>query len=178
MKQVFELPANPDPITRHPKAPAPGGVIGLHHDKCFGCGDARPIGLHMNVVAGEGFTVTSRLDMTEWMEGGPSLLHGGILMAAFDEVMGTAPLLAGIPVVTAHLETDFAKPIPLSETLYFEGEVLCKERRKVFTRAVAHLGDPDDPVAAAHAIFIEIDVKKHFGKYSDAFSGKAPDSNL
>ncbi|MFT3716787.1 MAG: PaaI family thioesterase [Gordonia sp. (in: high G+C Gram-positive bacteria)] len=178
MKPVFELPANPDPIARHPKAPEPGGHIGLHHSLCFGCGDDANPGLHIKVLAGEGFTVTADLEIEAWMQGGPNLLHGGLLMAAFDEVMGTAPLIIGAPVVTAHLETDFAKPIPVGSTLHFDGEVVCKERRKVFTRATAHIGDPANPVAAAHAIFIEIDPVAHFGKYSDAFSSGSPSSNL
>ena len=174
MEKAFDLPAVSDPMSRHPKMPAPGEPIRLHHSVCYGCGDDAPVGLHLEVIAGEGFTVSAQMVVEQWMQGGPGVIHGGILTAAFDEVLGTAPLTIGAPVVTAHLEVDFAKPIPLGSTLHFDAEVLAKERRKVFVRASAHLGDPEHPVATAHSIFVEIDLKKHFAAYRDDAAQSRP----
>ncbi|MGB3604161.1 MAG: PaaI family thioesterase [Gordonia sp. (in: high G+C Gram-positive bacteria)] len=167
MKTSFVLPADMEPLTRDPKATPPGERIGLHHSMCFGCGDETPVGLRLHVYAGEGTTVRGKLQVVDWMQGGPGVIHGGILSAAFDEVMGTSPLLVRKPVVTGHLEIDYAKPIPLGSTVHFEGEILGGVRRKVYTRAIAHLGDPNEPVAAAHAVFITIDLQKHFAGYLD-----------
>lgn len=167
------LPQHPEPMFRHPKAAAPGEPILLHHSVCYGCGDDAPVGLHVRVVAGEGFTVTAEMIVDDWMQGGPGVIHGGILTAAFDEVLGTAPLLIGVPVVTGHLEIDFAAPIPLGSRLHFDAEVVAKERRKVLVRGRAHLGDPGRPVAAASGIFIEIDVREHFSAYREAAVGPA-----
>ncbi|MGB3698963.1 MAG: PaaI family thioesterase [Gordonia sp. (in: high G+C Gram-positive bacteria)] len=172
MKTSFVLPADSQPLGRHPKATPVGQRIALHHNTCFGCGPDAPVGLRLAVIAGEGVTVNASLDVVDWMQGGPGVIHGGVLSAAFDEVMGTSPLMAGKAVVTGHLEIDFAAPIPLGSTLHFTGEVLGGVRRKVYTRAVAHLGDPERPVAAAHALFITIDVEQHFADYLDkAVSG-------
>lgn len=167
MNDALDLPAHPEPMTRHPKAPSAGEEIRLHHSLCFACGDDAPVGLRVRVVAGEDFTVTASMKVEPWMQGGPGVIHGGLLAAAFDEVLGTAPLLIGAGVVTAHLEIDFAEPIPLGSTLHFRGEVLAKERRKVYLRATAHLDDPERPVAAAHGIFVTIDVREHFSRYRD-----------
>ena len=167
MKSTFVAPTDLEPLERHPKATAPGGHIDLHHSVCFGCGDDAPVGLHLKVMAGEGLTVNAQMPVTDWMQGGPGVIHGGILSAAFDEVMGTSPLLIGAPVVTAHLEIDFAQPIPLGSTLHFAGRIMGRQRRKVYTEAIAHLGDPERPVAGAHAIFVVIDVKEHFADYLD-----------
>ncbi|GAA4744805.1 PaaI family thioesterase [Gordonia alkaliphila] len=170
MSTNFSLPDVSDPMERHPKAPAPGDPFRLHHDLCHGCGVNAPGGLHVTVYAGEGFTTTAEMKVEEWMLGGPGVIHGGVLTAAFDEVLGTTPLIIGVPVVTGHLEVDFLKPIPIGSTLHFEAEVAAKERRKVFVRAVARLDDSDEPVATASAIFIEIDLRKHYAKYYDSAS--------
>ncbi|WP_026917438.1 PaaI family thioesterase [Gordonia shandongensis] len=167
MKTSFVLPDDLEPLTRHPKATPPGRRIDLHHSMCYGCGRDVPAGLHIDVFAGEGLTVDARMDVVDRMQGGPGVIHGGVLAAAFDEVMGTSPLITGLPVVTVHLEIDFAAPIPLGSTLQFHGEVLGRQRRKVYTRAVAHFGDRDQPVAAAHAVFVVIDLKEHFADYLD-----------
>ncbi|MFT4085877.1 MAG: PaaI family thioesterase [Gordonia sp. (in: high G+C Gram-positive bacteria)] len=169
MRKAFDLPAHPEPLSRHPKAPASGAHIDFHHSVCFGCGEDAPVGLRIKVIAGDEFDATATMAVEQWMQGGPGVIHGGLLSAAFDEVMGTNLLLIGKPAVTVHLEIEYAKPIPLGATLHFESEVICKERRKVYTRAVAHLGDPAEPaVAAAHAIFVTIDVAEHYAEYSDA----------
>lgn len=161
------LPTDIEPLSRHPKATPPGTKIDLHHGMCFGCGDDAPVGLRIDVTAGEGLTVDATMNVVDWMQGGPGVIHGGVLSAAFDEVMGTSPLLLRTPVVTGHLAIDYAKPIPLGSTLYFTGEVLGGVRRKIYTRCTAHLGDPDQPVAGAHALFIAIDLKEHFAGYLD-----------
>ena len=167
MKHVFLPPADLDPLTRHPKAAAPGRHIDLHHSTCFGCGVDAPRGLHLKVLAGEGLTVDAQMPVLDWMQGGPGVIHGGVLSAAFDEVMGTSPLLVGRPVVTAHLEIDYAKPIPLGSTLYFHARILGRQRRKIYIEAFAHLGDPQERVAGAHSVFVIIDVEAHFADYYD-----------
>lgn len=167
MKSTFVPPTDLEPLSRHPKAPAPGEHIDLHHGMCFGCGDDAPVGLRLKVIAGEGLTVDATMPVADWMQGGPGVIHGGVLSAAFDEVMGTSPLVVGQPVVTAHLEIDYAAPIPLGSTLHFHGRIMGRQRRKIYTEAIAHLGDPDKPVAGAHAIFVIIDVQEHFADYLD-----------
>ncbi|MCF8589615.1 PaaI family thioesterase [Gordonia liuliyuniae] len=167
MKHAFVPPADLEPLTRHPKAAAPGRHIALHHSTCFGCGDDVPLGLHLKVMAGEGLTVDAQMPVQDWMQGGPGVIHGGVLSAAFDEVMGTSPLLVGAPVVTVHLEVDFAKPIPLGSDLQFHARILGSERRKIYIDAIAHLGDPNAPVAGAHSVFVVIDVEKHFAEHFD-----------
>ncbi|GAA4664456.1 PaaI family thioesterase [Gordonia humi] len=167
MKHAFVPPADLEPLQRHPKAAAPGHHIDLHHSTCFGCGDDVPLGLHLKVIAGDGLTVSADMPVASWMQGGPGVIHGGVLSAAFDEVMGTSPLLIGSAVVTAHLEIDFAEPIPLGSTLHFDARILGRQRRKVYIASVAHIGDPERPVASAHSIFVTIDVKEHFAEHYD-----------
>ena len=67
--------------------------------------------------------------------------------------------------MTVHLEVDYIRPIPVGSTLQFTGTLLGRQRRKIFTEAVAHIGNPVEPVASAHAIFVTIDVRKHFAAH-------------
>ncbi|MBM7366018.1 PaaI family thioesterase [Gordonia hydrophobica] len=167
MKTSFVLPTGIEPLTRHPNATRPGQKIDLHHSMCYGCGADAEVGLRIAVTAGEGLTATATMQVENWMQGGPGVIHGGVLSGAFDEVMGTVPLLLRRPVVTGHLAIDYAKPIPLGSTVHFGCEIIGGIGRKIYTRSYAHLGDPDAPVAGAHALFIVIDLEQHFADYRD-----------
>ncbi len=166
----FAVPDDLEPLSRHPKATPPGQPMRYHHALCYGCGDDAVNGLHVVVTAGDGVAATATMLVSPWMEGGPGLIHGGILSAAFDEVMGTTALLIGVPVVTGHLEIDYAKPIPIDSHLRFTAQVLGRQRRKVYTRAAVYLVDEAgetaaDPLATSHALFIGIDPREHFAEH-------------
>lgn len=165
MDSSFVVPDDLDEIERHPQAAAPGSPIRRHNPHCYGCGEQSAEGLHLVVKAGDGFTVTSTLPVEPRMEGGPGVIHGGILSTAFDEVMGTLPLLIGSSAVTVHLEIDYRAPIPVGSTLRFTGTLLGVQRRKRYTSAAAYVDDATDPAATAHGIFVTIDARAHFAEY-------------
>lgn len=119
----------------------------------------------MVLTAGEGVTVSAQMVVEPWMQGGPGVIHGGVLTAAFDEALGNAPLLIGSLAVTVHLEIDFAKPIPLGSTLRFESTVDGVAGRKVYVTGQAWIEETDTPVAAAHGIFVVIDPRRHYADY-------------
>ena len=130
---------------RHPGAPAPGYVIESHYELCFGCGARHPTGLHMVVTAGEGLTV-----------------RGVFTVSAFDDVLGTLNWLLQTPAVTARLEVDFRRPVPVDSVLYLDAEIISTLGRKVYTRGVGRLDAPDGRVAlTAAALFIQVDLS-HF----------------
>jgi acyl-coenzyme A thioesterase PaaI-like protein len=56
--------------------------------------------------------------VTENHQGAPGLAHGGLLSLAFDEALGKLMWLLRAPAVTARLETDFVKPVPMGTTLH------------------------------------------------------------
>lgn len=165
MKTSFVVPTDLDPVERHPKAAAPGDPMRMHNPMCFGCGEQSPHGLHLEMFAGEGFSVTARMEVEQRFEGGPGVIHGGVLSTAFDDVMGMAPLLVGPSAVTVHLEVDYLRPIPVGRTLHLRATLLGRQRRKLYTEGVAHLGDADEPVASAHAIFVSINAREHFADH-------------
>lgn len=147
---------------RHPDAPAPGEPIASHYPRCFGCGDEHPTGLHMEIFAGEGLCVAGEFEVTEHHQGAPGLAHGGLLAAAFDEVLGAANWLLRVPAVTARLEVDFKKPVPVGTVLHIDAQITGVDGRKVYTHAVGRLGSAEGPeILTAAALFIQVGLE-HF----------------
>ena len=95
--------------------------------------------------------------MTELHQGAPGLAHGGVLAAAFDEVLGAAAELAHLPLVTVRLECDFHRPVPLGATLHLDARCTGIDGRKVYTAGAGRLDAPDGPVAVrAAGLFVKV----------------------
>ncbi|HVT77612.1 MAG TPA: PaaI family thioesterase [Acidimicrobiales bacterium] len=92
-------------------------------------------------------------------EGAPGCVHGGYVLAAFDEVLGLAQDLGGQPGMTGTLTTKFRRPTPLHTDLRFVARIDRIEGRKTFT--VGELYDPEgNLLAEADAVFITVDMGK------------------
>lgn len=159
------VPADAELPARHPDAPAPGEVIASHYHLCVGCGRDHPTGLRVEVTAGEGLTLSGRFTVTENHQGAPGLAHGGMLALAFDEVLGSLIWLVATPAVTAHLETDFRRPVPVGTTLYITAQVDGRSGRRLYVSAVGRSDAPDGPIAVqARAVFAIVGVE-HFRRH-------------
>lgn len=91
-------------------------------------------------------------------EGPPGCVHGGVLAAAFDEILGFAQSLSGRPGMTGTLTVHYRKPTPLNTDLVFEGWVDRIEGRKIFTSGRCMAGDT--VTAEAEGLFISVDFEK------------------
>ncbi len=91
-------------------------------------------------------------------EGPPGCVHGGVIAAAFDEVLGFAQSLSGRPGMTGTLTIRYRKPTPLYTDLVFEGWVERVEGRKIFTAGVCKAGEL--VTAEAEGLFISVDFEK------------------
>jgi acyl-coenzyme A thioesterase PaaI-like protein len=147
---------------RHPKAPEIGTIIPSHFGHCFGCGELHPTGLHLVAEAGAGADLTAKFTVTYNHQGAPGLAHGGLLSLAFDEALGKLMWLIRSPAVTARLETDFLKPVPMGTTLYITARITGQVNRKVYTAAEGRLGGPDGEIAVKAAALFVIVPMSHF----------------
>lgn len=131
-----------------------------HQPSCFVCGTQNPHGLRAT-RSQFGDAILIRFTPQREHEGAPGLIHGGVLAAAFDEALGTAPyFLANKICVTGTLEVVYRKPVPIGVPLRVEGRVDRVDGRKVFVSGQAYSGDTF--VAEATATFIEVPLT-HFG---------------
>jgi acyl-coenzyme A thioesterase PaaI-like protein len=147
---------------RHPKAPPIGSQIPSHFGHCFGCGELHPTGLHLVAHAGAEADLTAEFTVTENHQGAPGLAHGGLLSLAFDEALGKLMWLIRAPAVTARLETDFLKPVPMGTTLHITARITGQVNRKVYTAAEGRLGGPDGEIAVKAAALFVIVPMSHF----------------
>lgn len=147
---------------RHPLAPAIGTQIPSHFGHCFGCGQLHPTGLHLIAHAGSGLDLTAEFTVTENHQGAPGLAHGGLLSLAFDEALGKLMWLIRSPAVTARLETDFIKPIPIGTTLHISAVINGQVNRKVYTEAVGRINGPEGEIAVRAAALFIIVPMSHF----------------
>jgi acyl-coenzyme A thioesterase PaaI-like protein len=121
----------------------------------------------MTVLAGEGLLLRASVEVSPLHQGAPGLAHGGLLTAAVDEALGALNWLLMRPAVTARLETDFRRPVPVGSVLEIEARIVAVDGRKVYTAALGRLGR-DGPVAvAASGLFLQVELE-HFRRHGRA----------
>ncbi|MGE9806961.1 MULTISPECIES: PaaI family thioesterase [unclassified Janibacter] len=85
-------------------------------------------------------------------EGPPGHLHGGMIALVLDQVLGTVPMVIGVPGLTANLSVTYRRPTPLG-TLTCEAWVA--ERGDWKTSVEGVMRDPQGRVTAeAQAVFV------------------------
>ncbi|NRA09281.1 MAG: PaaI family thioesterase [Myxococcales bacterium] len=99
--------------------------------------------------------VLGRTRLSSSYEGPPHGVHGGIVAALFDEVLGAAQGLAPPPGVTAKLEVRYRHLTPVDEDLRVEGWIVEQRDRRVFAEATCHAGET--LTASATALFLRVD---------------------
>ena len=147
---------------RHPESPATGSKIPSHFAHCFGCGEKHPTGLHLVAHVGNAMDLTAEFVVSENHQGAPGLAHGGLLSVALDEALGKLMWLLRAPAVTARLETDFIKPVPIGSRLFITAEITGQVNRKVYCSAVGRLDKSDGEIAVKAAALYVIVPMTHF----------------
>lgn len=144
-------------------------LIPRHHlATCFGCGPDNPIRLGIEPHF-EGDRVVASLEFHPRFEGGPGLVHGGAIAAFFDDLIGFVAMAHQKPAVTAKLEVNYLRPIPLGMTVRGEAWLAREEGRKLWPEAVGT--GPDGTVyVEVSGLFLQVGAE-HFTK---ALEGATP----
>jgi len=87
-------------------------------------------------------------------EGPPTCVHGGVIAATFDELLGAATIVSGNPSMTGTLTVRYRKPTPLRTPLRIEAKCVGRHGRKV--KAWGGIYDGDVLTAEADGLFIEV----------------------
>jgi acyl-coenzyme A thioesterase PaaI-like protein len=130
-----------------------------HHDEnCFGCGD--PAGLRMPLPTDEGADAYEAfLRFEERHQGGPGIVHGGIVAAALDEAAGLLATWYRFPTVTARIFVRYRRPVPIDTELLARACVESARGRRIHVEA--ELVDGDEVLAEARAAFLHVPLE-HF----------------
>ena len=108
------------------------------YSRCFGCGQNNPIGLKLS-FQWDGKTARAEFTPTEFYQGWPGLVHGGIMICLLDEAMAYAGLFEGTICVTAKMQVKLRHLTPINEPLVITSSITKKTRKVVGTRAAISL---------------------------------------
>jgi acyl-coenzyme A thioesterase PaaI-like protein len=132
-------------------------------------GSANPLAPPMTLWKENEETLKGLVRFSAAYEGGPGMVHGGCIAAAFDELLGLTQSLTGKAGMTGTLRIRYRNPCPLHTELRMEGRVDQEEERKISTRGTLHAGDL--LVADATATFILIDPERYREKMAAHLGG-------
>ena len=92
-------------------------------------------------------------------QGGPGLVHGGIVGAALDEACGLLATWYRFPTVTARIAIRFRKPVPVNRGLRLSARVTESRGRRI--EIVGELRDGEELLAEAEGAFLHVPLE-HF----------------
>jgi uncharacterized protein (TIGR00369 family) len=144
-----------DRLQAHLESLAPLLVDGSPH--------AVALGLKLETIAPGSASI--RAPYRDDLVGDPEtrVLHGGVITALLDHASGTAAF-AGMggreALATLDLRIDYMRPAEPGRDVVAEAKTIRVTRQFAFVSAIAHDGDPDDPVATAHSAFMATRVSK------------------
>ncbi len=124
-------------------------------DRCFVCGRRNPIGLHAQFFEGDDGCVYVDFTARDDHQGYPGVMHGGLVTALLDEIIGRTAIARDLWCMTAKFEVRFHKPVPLGVPLKLKGEITKHSGRLLEGRGELRL--PDGSLAAqAHGTYLRI----------------------
>ncbi len=89
--------------------------------------------------------------------GAPGWVHGGMVSALMDQLMGFILISQGDPCVTQSLTIHYDRPTPSHQDLLFRAWIEKEEGRRVHLRGEVKAGD--EVSARGEAIFVRFDAK-------------------
>jgi acyl-coenzyme A thioesterase PaaI-like protein len=131
-----------------------------HHDPaCWGCGD-NPTGLRLPLPAAEGLTeYEAYVAFDERHQGGPGIVHGGLVAAALDEAVGLLATWYAFPSVTARIFVRYRKPVPINTELLLTARLDDTSGRRLHVDGA--LTDGDEALAECRAALLQVPLE-HF----------------
>ena len=91
-------------------------------------------------------------------EGPPGYVHGAIIAAIFDMLLGLANVASGNPAMTGTLTVRYRRPTPLHTDLAFEARTARTEGRKVIATGTVAAGG--ELTAEAEGIFVSLELDR------------------
>ncbi len=142
------------------RPPSATARIPPHHDPaCWGCGLGGH-GISLPSPAAEGaerYEAPIRFD--ERHQGGPGIVHGGLVSAALDEACGLLATWFRFPTVTARIFVRYRRPAPINRDRLLAARVIEERGRRI--RVDGDLRDDANVLAQARVDFLHVPLE-HF----------------
>jgi uncharacterized protein (TIGR00369 family) len=123
---------------------------------CFGCGGANARGMRLAFEQDDAARcIRGVFRLAPEYAGGPGMAHGGIVATLLDEAMGKVNRFRGVRAVTAELNVEYLRPVPVEQEIFVEAREIEKNGRNLF-----HVGEirsaRGEVLARGRARFVEI----------------------
>src|SRR5579872_6252968 len=127
---------------------------------CFGCGAENPRGMRLTFETDtERQRIVGRFRIGPDYQGAHGFIHGGIIATVLDEVMSKVSRLSDVRTVTAELNVEYLKPVPVDAELLVEGFQVRRDGRQLY-----HQGEIRDAsgalLARGRGRFVVIDPER------------------
>jgi len=102
-------------------------------NSCFGCGGANESGMKLTFeLDKDAKRVSGKFVLGKRYAGGAGFAHGGVIAILLDEAMGKISKLSEERAVTAQLNIEYLKPVPVDAEILVEGWQESEEGRNRF----------------------------------------------
>lgn len=117
-------------------------------DMCFICGRNNPVGLYMHFFDNGENEVCSEIALSENYQGYPGVVHGGIVAAMLDEVVGRVSMIGDHHhfMMSVKLEVKYRQPVPTQTPLKVIGRIVRLRGR--LGKAIGEVRLSDDQLLA------------------------------
>ena len=121
-------------------------------DHCFICGRSNPRGLYMTFYDNERDKVYSEYTVSDAYQSYPGIVHGGIIAAMLDEVVGRVAMIDDHHhfMMSVKLEVKYRRPVPTETPLRIVGRIVRMRGR--LGKAAGEIVLPDGDIAAESAL--------------------------
>jgi len=116
-------------------------------------------------VERDGELIRGRANLGAPYEGPPGYVHGAIIAATFDMLLGLANVASGNPGMTGTLTVRYRRPTPLHTDLTFEARTGDRDGRKVIATGTLHANG--ELTAEAEGIFIALELDRAMEYFRD-----------
>ena len=137
-----------------------------HHDpSCWGCGDSAD-GIRLPPAKEGAETYEASFSFDARHQGGPGIVHGGLVGAALDEACGLLATWYRFPTVTARIFVRYRKPVPINRALTVSARLTGVRGRRLHVDGQLRAGA--DVLAEARAAFLHVPLEHFLATPEDA----------
>jgi acyl-coenzyme A thioesterase PaaI-like protein len=137
-------------------------------DRSLMTGLSNPLSPPMNLSM-KGETAVGRVTFGPAYEGVPGHVHGGMVAAVLDEILGFLAVNNGVGGLTAVLTVRYRAPTPIETELTLEAKVVRTDGRKAFVEARLQAGSV--VTAEGEGIFVAVDRERMLAVIDTAKKG-------
>ena len=129
------------------------------------CGACRRLGLCRLGITSKEVDDDGRgratLQSPDSVEGAPGVAHGGWTAGVFNEIMGHLPLWRDVVAMTASLQVEYVRPVPIKRALLGYANVVDQDGEKWRISGELQLASTAEVLARAEGVWIEREAVEH-----------------